>query len=125
MDDDRRRHTRYQNDQLTLSVARPGIRGILRINPTAECLNFSRDGLQFACDQTFKIGERVVLDLQIYNLELDEIKGEVMTQRTLENGLCCHGIRFCKDDKRLHKPDVRNKLLVIEDRLRTATVFPD
>lgn len=36
--DERRKYERYNNEQLVLHVARPSIRGILKLNPTAECL---------------------------------------------------------------------------------------
>jgi hypothetical protein len=124
MADERRKHARYDNEQLSLNVARPGIRGILKINPTAECLDFSRTGLQFECDQTLAIADRVILDLLVYDIELDEIYGEIVSQKPLPNGHCCHGVRFCFDDKRMQHKDITHKLLMIEDRLRTAAQYP-
>ena len=109
MNDDRRRHERYANEQLVLHVSRPGIGGILKLNPTAECLDFSRDGLQFASDQEFNISEKVVLDLLIYDIELDEIRGEIISHKPLDNDQCCHGVRFCMDDRRMQKRDITQK----------------
>ena len=122
MDDERRKYERYSNEQLVLHVARPSIKGILKLNPTAECLDFSRTGQQFASNQPLKITEKVVLDLLIYDIELDEIRGEIISHKPLDNGQCCHGVHFC--DKRMNNPDIAQKLLLIEDRLRTAQQYP-
>lgn len=121
VEDKRRKHERYNNEQLVLHVARPGIKGILKLNPTAECLNFSRTGLQFVSNPPLKIDEKVVLDLLIYYIELDEIRGEIISHKPLDNGQCCHGVPFC--DKRMNNADI-TQLLLIEDRLRTAQQYP-
>ncbi len=121
-DDERPKYERYNNEQLVLHVAHPGIKGILKLNPTAECLDFSRTGLKFASNQPLKINANVVLDLLIFDIELDEIRGEIISHKPLDNGQCCHGVSFC--DKRMSSPDIAQKLLLIEDRLRTAQQYP-
>jgi PilZ domain len=124
MSDERRHHERYDNEQLVLNVARPGIKGFLRLNPTAECLDFSLAGLQFASEQVMQPGEALVLDLCVYDIELMEIYGEVVSCTQLDNGLWCCGVKFCLEDKRMKRPGIRHRLLQIEDKLRTLSQFP-
>jgi len=50
--EEKRRYKRYQNHSLSVDLSRPGIRGLIRTNPTAECMNFSRTGMQFDCPRS-------------------------------------------------------------------------
>ena len=124
MSEERRYNERYENQQLVLNVARPGIKGILRLNPTAECLNFSLRGLQFASKQTMKVGESLVLDLCVHEIELTEIYGEVVSCKTESNGLWCCGVKFRLGDKRMQKREITHCLLKIEDKLRNINKYP-
>ncbi len=124
MSDERRRHERYGNEQLVLNVARPGIKGILRLNPTAECLDFSLTGLQFSSKQKMRVGEKLVLDLCVHDVELTEIYGEVISCHPVDDKLWCSGVRFCLDDKRMRKSRIVHCLLKIEDKLRSLSQYP-
>lgn len=121
---ERRRYPRYERADLVLTVARPGISGFLRLNPTAQCLDFSITGLQFGSDQTFQIGEKLILDLSVYNVSLDEIPVYVVKSQQEPGGIWCTGVRFCFDTKRMRSPKVHRSLLQIENRLRQAEEFP-
>ncbi len=124
MSEERRYSERYENDQLILNVARPGIKGMLRLNPTVECLDFSLKGLQFASKQRFKPGQILILDLCVHELELMEMYGEVVSCKQEENGLWRCGVRFCLEDKRMQKREITHCLLKIEDKLRSFCHFP-
>ena len=124
MNDERRNHERFENVQLVLNVARPGIKGFLRLNPTAECLDFSLAGLQFASKQVMQPGEPLVLDLCVYDIELTEIYGEVVSCIQEDNGLWYSGVKFMLEDKRMKKPAIRHCLLRIEDKLRSLSQYP-
>ena len=125
MDSDRRRHERYDNEHLILNVARPGIRGILSLNPTAECMNFSLAGMQFGTEEKLKVGERVVLDIGVDDVQLKELSGEIRSCKAQDDGTFCYSVRFCFNEKRMQKPDIRLSLLKIEDKLRMLTAYPD
>ena len=124
MDEERRRHPRYPKGSLELKVARPGIKGILTLNPDAECLNFSRTGLQFESDRRFKVGERLVVDLSVFDVALHEINAIVMSVKEEADGIRCCGVRFCLEDRPMRKPKIMHALLQIEDKLRTTEAFP-
>ena len=124
MDQERRRHARYERADLVLDVARPGIKGILSINPSSECLNFSLAGLQFGSKQPFKKGERLILDLRVYELEADEIRAQVVNCQDHGDGTWCTGVRFCFEEKPMQRPEISHVLLQIEDKLRLAQEFP-
>lgn len=124
MDSERRRHARYQKADLSLDVARPGIKGILSLNPTGECLNFSLAGLNFGSSQAFQLGERLVLDLSVYDISVSELKAEVVNTTKREKDLYCTGVRFCFEEKAMQKPEISHALLQIEDKLRVAEQYP-
>ncbi len=124
MSDERRHYERYDNQQLALNVARPGIKGLLRLNPTAECLDFSLAGVQFTTEQVMQPGEALVLDLCVYDIELTEIYAEVVSCTQLENGLWCCRVKYCLEDKRMQQQDIRHCLLKIEDKLRSLKQYP-
>ena len=124
MDEERRRHPRYPKGSIELKVAPPGIKGILTLNPDAECLNFSRTGLQFESDRRFKEGERLVVDLSVFDVALHEINAIVMSVKEEADGIRCCGVRFCLEDRPMRKPKIMHALLQIEDKLRTTEAFP-
>lgn len=124
MEQERRRHARYNDVDIELAIARPGLKGILSVNPAVECLNFSLTGLQFGSDQEFKEGEKLILDLRVYDLIADELKGCVVNCEQHDDGLWCTCVRFCFEEKSMQKPHISHTLLKIEDRLRIATEYP-
>ena len=124
MSDERRHHERYDNLQLVLNVARPGIKGLLGLNPTAEWLDFSLAGLQFVSEQVMQPGEVLVLDLCAYDIELTEIYGEVVSCTQEDNGQWYCSVKFCLEDKRMKQPDIMHCLLKIEDKLRSLRQYP-
>lgn len=124
MKNERRRHARYSRGDMIIEMARPGIRGILTVCPSAECDNFSRSGLEFACEESFEIGEKLVLDIRAFNIEVHELSAAIVdTQPRPDGTWCCH-VRFCFEDKHMQNPDLQLPLLQIEDRLRTAQAYP-
>lgn len=124
MQEERRKHTRYAELDLEINVARRGIAGFLKLNPTAECLDFSLSGLQFGCDQPFKIDEKVVIDVRVRDLEINEINAVVVECERLDSGLYCTRLRFCFQDRRMKNPRIMLTLLKIVDCLRLEKQFP-
>ncbi|MCB1693460.1 MAG: PilZ domain-containing protein [Pseudomonadales bacterium] len=124
MEKERRRHRRYQRSDLELDVARPGIKGILSINPTSECLDFSLAGLQFSSPKQFSKGEKLILDLRVYEIHIRELKAQVITSKARAKGLFCTGVRFCFEEKSMQRPEISHALLQIEDKLRSAQEYP-
>lgn len=116
--DDKRRYERFRNSFLNVSIARAGLRGIFGKKPPAECTNFSRTGLQFDCAKDLSTGEKVLVDVDMEDLSLHELKAEVITKKPVKNHGWCYGVRFCLEETR--KADVFHILLMIEDRLKSA-----
>jgi hypothetical protein len=115
---EKRRYARFENHSLSVAVARPGIRGIIRSNPTAECLNFSRTGLQFDCPQELNEGEKLIIDIAVDGINLNELKAEVVSKLKTATGDWCHGARFCLEE--IKKDNVFHSLLLIEHRLKNS-----
>ncbi len=124
MSEERRYNERYNNQQLVLNIARPGIKGILRLNPTADCLNFSLGGLQFASKQVMRVGEPLVLDLCVHDIELTEIYGEVVSCVKEGGSMWFCRVSFCLNDKRMQEREITHCLLKIEDKLRNFNKYP-
>jgi hypothetical protein len=123
--EERRKHVRYDKIGLELSVARRGIVGFLRLNPTADCVDFSVSGLQFGTNQRFKEDEKLVLDLRVRDLEVKELNAVVISSEPMENGMYCTRVRFCFQERRMKNPRIMHALLTIEERLRVAKQYPD
>tara|TARA_R110002072_G_scaffold64_9_gene414 strand:- start:3931 stop:4329 length:399 start_codon:yes stop_codon:yes gene_type:complete len=124
MQEERRKHTRYDELDLELNVARRGIAGFLKLNPTADCLDFSLSGLQFGCSQPYKIDEKLVLDLKVRDLELNEVNAVVVESELIEPGLYCIRVKFCFQDRHMKNPRIMLALLKIEDSLRVEKLYP-
>ena len=123
--DERRKNTRYGKVNLTLSVARTGIKGLLRINPSSsKCLDMSLSGIHFNSNQKFTPDEKLVLDLCVRETELKEINAIVLDSQRHEDGYWCTRAKFCFQAKRMQKPGVTSKLLKIVDRIRAENEFP-
>jgi len=121
---DRRKQTRYTQGDLKLSIAYPGIKGMLRFNPIVKCVDFNSTGLQFECDKTFQLDDRLIIDLCVQDECIYELYGVVCYTRKLEDNYLC-GIRFCFEEKRMQKGDVKRTLLNIESNLRLNDQYPE
>ncbi|MFT7221330.1 MAG: hypothetical protein ACI8Z1_002952 [Candidatus Azotimanducaceae bacterium] len=121
MSDEKRRYERFAIQSLTLCVARPGIRGMFRVSPSAECLNFSRTGLQFDSPMKLQPGEKLLMDIAVEDISLQDLKAVVVTCEATTSGDWCHGTRFCLEDTKSNV--VFRDLLRIEDRLKNLKIF--
>ncbi|HJN49897.1 MAG: PilZ domain-containing protein [Pseudomonadales bacterium] len=121
---DRRKQARYTNGDLSLSIAYPGIKGMLRFNPIVECIDFNSTGLQFKCNRPFQLDDRLVIDLCVQDECIYELSGLVCYTRKLEDTYLC-GVRFCFEDKRMQNDDVKRTLLNIESNLRLNDEYPE
>lgn len=121
---ERRRHTRYNQADLALNVTRPGIKGILRVTPFSECLDFGIAGLEFGSTEQFRHGERLVMDLRVYELEVRELIAQVVSCQSKGEAMFCTNARFCLELKSMQRPEINRILLRIEDRLRMAQQYP-
>lgn len=117
MSEEKRRYERINNDALSVNVARPGLRGLFARKPQTTCTNFSRTGLQFDCSNDLAPGARVLIDVELENLSLNELKAEVISKKPLASGWC-YGVRFCLEETR--RADVFHALLMIENRLKST-----
>jgi hypothetical protein len=121
---DRRKHTRYDQMNLELSVSRRGIAGFLRLNPTADCLDFSLSGLQFGSNQAFNVDDKLVIDIRVRDIEANELNAVVVEAEELKPGFYCTRVRFCFLERHMKNPRIMHALLQIEDRLRVEHEFP-
>lgn len=124
MPDDTRRHANYTRDDVTVDVARPGIRGMLSVNPHTHCFNIDRSGLRFSCTKDFQPGERLVLDVRAFSIEAHELSAVVTDREELDDGTWCCVARFCFEERHMKNPTVFHALLQIEQKLQSNDEYP-
>ena len=121
---ERRKHTRYEQSNLSIRVSRPGIAGFLRFNANSTCVDFSLSGMQFTSAQKFSDAQKIILDLQVGDVSLTELPARVIGCDALENAEYCTRIRFALDSPKMRNPRTMHGLLQIEDRLRVNQEYP-
>ncbi len=124
MHTEKRQHPRYSHVDLLVKVARRGIAGFLKMNPASECFDFSLSGIQFGSKESFRVDDKLVLDLAVRDVELSEIPAVVVNSKEEDEGGFCTGVKFCFDSNRMRKPGIMHALRQIEDQLRVAREFP-
>lgn len=117
---EKRRYARYPNSSLSIAVSRRGLGNIFRANPRANCLNFSRTGIQFDSSHELKDGERLLVDAQVQDIEVDDLLATVVSRQPLPDGGWCYGARFCLEDPAMNRDRIYHDLLRIEAILKTC-----
>lgn len=118
-------HVHDGSENIVLSVARPGLTGILRVNPaSSKCLEICSSGIQFRSNQQFFAQEKLVLDLFFHDTNMKELNAVVSESQNDQEGRWSTRANFCFKAKRMQKPSVTTKLLSIIDRLRMEDEFP-
>ena len=74
---ERRAQPRYAHGGLIVELHKPGLRGVLERPDTTLCIDFSASGLQVSCARALHAGERVLADLRLFELHIDELECEV------------------------------------------------
>lgn len=121
---ERRRNTRYRPGDLKITIAYPGLKGMLRSNPIVECLDFNALGLRFESVRRFNLDDRLIIDLCIREECIYELSALVCCARKVEDRYQC-GTRFCFEEKRMQSDEVRRTLLNIESTLRMDAEYPE
>lgn len=57
------------------------MRGVLARPDATQCIDFSASGLQVSCARVLHAGERVLADLRLFELHIDELECEVCSVR--------------------------------------------
>lgn len=76
----------------------------------------------FAWSKTHE-GENLIVDLEVQDVELVEIVAEVVSVTPCEGGYS-YGTHFSMEQRRMQAPKIRQRLLQIEDKLRSNDQFP-
>ena len=121
---EKRKHERYNDAILEITVTRPGIAGFLKFTSTTVCMDFSLSGLQFGSSQEFRIGQKLIVDLLVRDIELNELTVIVANCSEDKPGVFRTGVQFCFETSRMKDSDIMHGLLQIEDKFRVAREFP-
>lgn len=65
------------NGTIGVEIHRPGLMGLFRRSIEAACLRFNSAHMQVETTAEFKVGDDLVLDLQVLDLRLEELTGKV------------------------------------------------
>ena len=65
-----------------------------------------------------------MVDLNVFDIALNELSAIVMSVKDEANGLLCCSIRICLEERHTRKPKIMHALLQIEDKLRSTYAFP-
>ncbi len=60
-----------------MEIHRPGLKGLFHRSIEAACLGFDSARMQVETTAEFKVGDDLVLDLQVLDLRLEELTGKV------------------------------------------------
>jgi hypothetical protein len=74
--------------ELKVEVHRSGLRGIFRRALRAECVDFSISGIRLITPAKLKVGEKLVLDLSLHDMRLEELLGVVRSASAGDRGRC-------------------------------------
>jgi len=118
------RYSRHLPSDLTLRVARRGFIGLLILSPNSACVEFSLSGLKFQSDQSFKINQKLVIDLCLHNIDAKEINAVVLNCAPDGANSYCTEVKFCFESKHMRHKRVEQVLRMIEDKFRLAEQFP-
>ncbi len=122
--EERRRHPRFPRGDLNVQIHRSGWAGVWLRSPATRCVNFSRSGLQVECDQSFKVGDTLIVDLLLNDISVEELCAKVCSVRTSAGQPNRYGLRFCFEDARhMRSPRTAHALKQIEACLRTHSGY--
>lgn len=87
------------NGTIGVEIHRPGLRGLFRRSIDAACLQFNSHRMQVETTADFKVGDALVLDLQVLDLRLEELTGTV-TKASANEQVRLYDIDFTASNRR-------------------------
>ncbi|TDJ24536.1 MAG: hypothetical protein E2O54_12855 [Gammaproteobacteria bacterium] len=100
---------------LEVDIHRPGLLGMFRRPIIADCLQFSLTGIQIESDVEFKVGEKLVIDLKLHDLRVEELPG-VVRSVSVSDGQHYYEIEY--DHDRRDRPNTLHCLRHIDTHIR-------
>ena len=120
---DQLQYQRYLPTDLRINVAWPGLSGCLKPDPGVICQGFNGTALQFRSVQAFDVGEKLILDIDLADIQLSELTATVTSSHQVSEGQWSTAVNFCFINKLMRAPSIRCNLLQIADRLRSSADF--
>ena len=120
---DQLQYQRYLPTDLRINVAWPGLSGCLKPDPGVICQGFNGTALQFRSVQAFNVGEKLILDIDLADIQLSELTATVTSSHQVSEGQWSTAVNFCFINKLMRAPSIRCNLLQIADRLRSSADF--
>ncbi len=73
------------NGTIGVEIHRSGLAGLFRQSINAECLRFDSSKMQVETQAEFKVGDALVVDLQVLDLRLEELTCKVTSATATES----------------------------------------
>jgi hypothetical protein len=83
---------------LQVELNRPGLLGMFRPAIPAECLEFSVDGIEIRTPVDLKIGQHLVIDLQMHDLRVEELAG-IVRSVSVHGDNRCYRVQFSAEKR--------------------------
>ncbi len=74
------------NGTIGVEIHRSGFSGLFRRSIDAECLQFNSRNMQVETSADFKVGDNLVMDLQVLDLRVEELHGRVTSATANQQG---------------------------------------
>lgn len=87
------------NGTIGVEIHRPGLAGLFRPSIEADCLHFNSNRMQVQTPAEFKVGDSLVIDLQVLDLRLEELTGRV-TRASASDKIRHYDIDFTNSNRR-------------------------
>ncbi len=109
-------------DQVHVLLHRRGLRGLLSSSCAAQCVEFNLDYMRVETDRKFAPGERVVIDLSINEVTMEEVQGAIFEADDGPDQTYRYRVEFLyRNRRRQHSADIARCLRLIEDHVKHAT----
>jgi hypothetical protein len=108
-------------EQLHVLLHRHGLRGLLSSSCEARCIEFNLDYMRVETDRKFDPGDRVVVDLSLIDVCMEEVEGAIFEVEQGSDLAYCYRVEFLyRNSRRTQSAEIVQCLRLIEDHIKHA-----
>ena len=108
-------------EHLHVLLHRRGLRGLLSSACEAQCIEFNLDYMRVETDRRFEPGDRIVIDLNMDNVCMEEIQGAIFEADDGSHQAYSYRVEFLyRNRRREQSSDIVRCLRLIEDQIKHA-----
>lgn len=108
-------------EQLHVLLHRRGLRGLLSSSCEARCIEFNLDYMRVETDRKFDPGDRIVIDLSLIDVCMEEVEGAIFEVDHGSDQAYCYRVEFLyRNSAHTHSAEIVHCLRLIEDHIKHA-----